>query len=81
MYKDFKSEIDAGYAAMLEAWNVENRDGPKDGQKKPSRFAYQNTFLREKYDAESEEMKARVEEYRAKTLDVAPNEVNRQYQL
>lgn len=81
MYPELKATIDAGYAARLEGWKKENPNGEKNGEKKPTRFAFMNELLRERYEAESDEMKAKVEEHRKKILEVGPDEVNRQYQM
>lgn len=81
MYKDLKPEIDAGYAAVLEKWNSENNETEKTGEKKPVRFTFQNAFLMARYLAESDEMKAKVEEHRMKMLEVGSDEVNRLHQM
>ena len=73
--------IDAGYAGHLKGWKKENPNGEKNGEKKPTRFAFMNKLLRERYEAKSDEMKAKVEEHRKKILAVGPDEVNRQYQM
>ena len=76
-YNELKPEIEKGYADLLKKWEVEHADG----KKKPARFTFQNAFLKAKLNAESDEMKAIVEEHRLKTLEVAPDELNRQYQM
>jgi hypothetical protein len=81
VYPQLKPEIDAGYAALLKSWNKENPEGEKNRQKKPIRFVFMNEFLRERYQAETDEMKAKVEEHRKKMHEVGPDEVNRQYQM
>lgn len=81
VYPELKGEIDAGFAAHLKRWNEENPEGEKNGQKKPIRFVFMNEFLKARYEAESDEMKAKVEEHRKKMHEVGPDEVNRQYQM
>ena len=81
VYPDLKAEIDAGYAVLLKKWNEENPEGEKNGEKKPIQFAFMNEFLRERYEAKSNEMKAKVEEHRKKMREVGPDEVNCQYQM
>ena len=81
MYPELKGEIDAGFAAHLKRWNEENPEGEKNGQKKLIRFVFMNEFLKARYEAESDEMKAKVEEHRKKMHEVGPDEVNRQYQM
>lgn len=76
-----KAEIDAGYAVHLKRWNEENPDGQKNGQKKPTLFAFRNNVLMKRYKAKSEEMKAKVEEHRKGLSEPGPDEVNRQYQM
>jgi len=61
VYLELKAEIDAGYAVLLKKWNEENPEGGKNGEKKPIQFAFMNEFLRERYEARSDEMKAKVE--------------------
>jgi hypothetical protein len=81
MYKTLKSEIDRGYTDLLQKWNSEHSEGEKDGEKKPNRFAYMNSFLKERFEREDDEMKEKVEAHRLKMLEIAPDEVNRQYQV
>lgn len=80
-YKTLKPDIDQGYEDILKKWISEHPEGEKDGEKKPNRFAYMNAFLRTKLEAESEEMKEKVEAHRLKMVEIAPDELNRQYQL
>ena len=47
-YKDWKDEIDTEYTAAVEKWKIQNPEGEINGEKKPNRFIFQNTFLREK---------------------------------
>jgi hypothetical protein len=77
MYNELKPEIETGYADLLKKWEMEHADGVK----KPVRFTFQNAFLKARLEAESDKMKAKVEEHRSKTLEVAPDELNRQYQM
>ncbi|KIJ91103.1 hypothetical protein K443DRAFT_126330 [Laccaria amethystina LaAM-08-1] len=81
MYKTLKPDIDRGYADLLEKWISEHPEGETEGEKKPNRFAYMNAFLKEKFEAESEEMREEVEAHRLKMVEIAPDEVNRQYQI
>jgi hypothetical protein len=76
-YEDVKHEIDAGYEAAVTKWE----EAEKVGEKRPNRFTFQNAFLKTRYEGETEEMKAKVEEHRLKKLDVGPDEVNCQYQV
>jgi hypothetical protein len=76
-YNELKPEIEAGYAVLLEKW----KEGHADGEKKPVRFAYQNSFLKARLEAESDEMKTKVEEHRTKIVQISPDELNRQYQM
>ena len=80
-YQDMKAEIDEGYTAALKKWEAENNESKKSGEKKPIRFTFQNAFLKARYEAESEEMKATIEEYRQKMMEVGPDELNRQRQM
>jgi len=81
VYLELKAKIDAGYAVLLKKWSEEHPEGEKNGEKKPTQFSFMNEFLREKYEAESDEMKAKVEEHQKKMNEVGPDEVNRQYQM
>ena len=81
VYLELKAKIDAGFAVLLKRWNEENPEGEKNRQKKPICFVFMNKFLRERYEAKSDEMKAKVEEHRKKMLEVGPDEVNHQYQM
>ena len=76
-YKDWKSEIEAQFDVLVKKWD----EGHVEGEKQPLRFTFQNAFLKEKLEGESDEMKARVEEHRLKMAEVPPDEVNRQYQM
>jgi len=75
----WKLEIDKAWVAYTGAWKADNPDiaVPKTW------FEFQNMFLKEKFEQETEEMKLRVEEHREKmTRDKAllPNEKNLLFQ-
>ena len=50
------------------------------GQPMKTRFEFMNTFIKEKFEAETPEMKARVEEYRQQILTSSPADRNLAFQ-
>jgi len=72
----WKPEIDREWEALNVAWA---KDQPGVPMKK-TRFEFMNNFMKEKYDAESPEMKQRVEEFRCKMAEKSPDNDNGDFQ-
>jgi len=73
----WKTEIDREWQAYTTSWAKEH---PGEVLKK-TRFEFMNTFIKAKYDAETPEMKVKVEEYRQSISAQAPDEINRGFQM
>jgi len=65
----WKVEINHKWEAFNVAWA---KDHPGEPIKK-TRFEFMNNFIREKYQAETPEMKQRVEDFRSKTSEKSIN--------
>ena len=72
----WKAEIDREWDALNVAWTKEHPGIPL----KKTQFEFMNSFIREKYEAESPEMKQRVEEFRCKLAEKPLDDANRDFQ-
>jgi hypothetical protein len=72
----WKAEIDEKWQVFRTSWQNENPGQPLI----KTRFEFMNAFIKEKFETETPEMKAQVEEHRHKMNTKAPDEVNDLFQ-
>jgi len=72
----WKEEINQSWEEYTTIWAKENPGQPLI----KTRFEFMNAFVKEKFEAETPEMKERVEEYRREMIAKSPTENNRAFQ-
>ncbi|KAM6489977.1 hypothetical protein JOM56_014556 [Amanita muscaria] len=72
----WKGEISYKWEEFTTAWVKENPGLPLS----KTRFEFSNSFIKEKFETESQEMKDKVEEHRQNTNTKSPDDVNKGFQ-
>ena len=72
----WKPIIDIEWQYFVHRWKEENTNK----EFTQNRFAFMNSFMRERFNEEDEETKVLVEEHRQKKMQTSPNDLNATYQ-
>lgn len=73
----WKAEIDREWKAYCERWEQSEH---AEGEQAETRFNFMNTFIKDKFNNETEEVKKQVEEYRSNAVSGPSPNINTAFQ-